>query len=81
MSIIFAKLWENQEKMVLVLRDMKTEQYLGGAVAISRHLSQFCKKIKLLTVLGKKEFYGKIKNIPKNIDLDFITKKDFSYDP
>ena len=40
---------------------MKTEQYLGGAVAISRHLSQFCKKIKLLTVLGeKKEFYGKI---------------------
>ena len=68
---------------VLVLRDMKTEQYLGGAVAISRHLSQFCKKIKLLTVLGeKKEFYAQNKkNIPKNIDLDFITKKDSSYDP
>ncbi len=71
-------LGKSGKEPVLVLRDMKTEQYLGGAVAISRHLSQFCKKIKLLTVLGeKKEFYGKIKkNIPKNIDLDFITKKD-----
>ena len=31
----------------LVFRDIKTEQYLGGAIAISKHLSQFCKKVKL----------------------------------
>jgi rfaE bifunctional protein kinase chain/domain/rfaE bifunctional protein nucleotidyltransferase chain/domain len=62
----------------LVFRDIKTEQYLGGAVAISKHLSQFCKKIKLLSVLGeKKEFLGEIKKgIPKNINYEFITKKN-----
>ena len=61
----------------LVFRDIKTEQYLGGAIAISKHLSQFCKKIKLLSVLGeKKEFLREIKNeLPKNIDYEFISKK------
>ena len=47
----------------LVFRDIKTEQYLGGAVAISKHLSQFCKTIKLLSVLGeKKEFLREIES-------------------
>ena len=62
----------------LVFRDIKTERYLGGAIAISKHLSQFCKKIKLLSVLGeKKEYLREIKNgLPKNIDCEFIAKKN-----
>ena len=62
----------------LVFRDIKTEQYLGGAIAISKHLSQFCKKVKLLSVLGeKKEFLREIKNeLPKNISYEFIAKKN-----
>ena len=62
----------------LVFRDLKTDQYLGGAVAISKHLSQFCKKVKLLSILGeKKEYLRKINNgLPKNIDYEFITKKN-----
>ena len=70
-------LGKSGKEPVLVLRDIKTEQYLGGAVAISRHLSQFCKKIKLLSVIGeKKEYLREIrKGIPKNIKFEFITKK------
>ncbi len=62
----------------LVLRDLKTEQYLGGAVAIALNLSQFCKKINLLTVIGEKGDYLKEikKKLPKNINLIFIKKVD-----
>ena len=62
----------------LVLRDLKAEQYLGGAVAIALNLSQFCKKINLLTVIGEKGDYLKEikKKLPKNINLIFIKKKN-----
>tara|TARA_B100000963_G_scaffold347522_1_gene353961 strand:- start:3615 stop:5132 length:1518 start_codon:yes stop_codon:yes gene_type:complete len=61
----------------LVLRDIKTEEYLGGAVAIATNLAQFCKKVYLLTMLGENaEFIKEIKKkIPKNISLNFIKKK------
>ena len=35
-------LGKSGKEPMLVLRDIKTEQYLGGAAAISRHLSPFC---------------------------------------
>ena len=48
----------------LVLRDIKTEEYLGGALAIASNLSQFCKKVYLLTMIGQnKEFLQLIKKI------------------
>ena len=48
---------------VLVLKDLKTERYLGGAGAICRHLSSFCKKVTLLSMVGdKQEFLNEIKN-------------------
>ena len=47
---------------VLVLKDLKTERYLGGAGAICRHLSEFCNKISLLTMVGEKgEFVNYIR--------------------
>ena len=36
-------LGKSGKEPVLVLRDVKMEEYLGGAAAVSRHLSQFCK--------------------------------------
>ena len=71
-------LGKSGKEPVLVLRDVKMEEYLGGAAAISRHLSQFCNKITLLTMLGEKaEFLGKIrKDLPKNIELNYIKKKN-----
>ena len=63
---------------VLALREMKSETYLGGALAITRHISKFCDKAYLLTMLGeKKEFLTDIKkNFEKNINFDFIQKKN-----
>ena len=71
-------LGKSGKEPMLVLGDIKTEQYLGGAAAISRHISPFCKKIKLLTMIGeKKEFLSEIKkDLPKNVKFDFITKKN-----
>ena len=61
---------------VLALREMKSETYLGGALAITRHISKFCDKAYLLTMLGeKKEFLTDIKkNFEKNVSFDFIKK-------
>ena len=63
---------------VLVLKDLNTEEYLGGAAALSRHLSPFCGKISLLSMIGEKgEYLGKIKNkLPRNVDFKFIKKKN-----
>jgi len=62
----------------LVLRDIKTEQYLGGAVAIAINLAQFCKKVYLLTQLGENsEYLPEIrKQLPSNVVIDFIKKKN-----
>jgi rfaE bifunctional protein kinase chain/domain/rfaE bifunctional protein nucleotidyltransferase chain/domain len=71
-------LGKSGKEPMLVLGDMKMEEYLGGAAAISRHLSSFCKKITLLSMLGeKKEYLKEIKNnLPTNVRFDYITKKD-----
>ena len=71
-------LGKSGKEPVLVLKDLKTEEYLGGAAAISRHISTFCEKVTLLTMIGQKEEYLKfIKNkLNKNINLKYINKKD-----
>jgi len=71
-------LGKSGKEPILVLRDLKTEQYLGGAGAISRHVSQFCDKITLLSMVGEKgEFLNEIKkNLPKKINFDYIKKKN-----
>ena len=71
-------LGKSGKEPVLVLKDIKTEKYLGGAGAITRHLSSFCKKITLLSMLGEKNEYLKEikKALPKNIDFKFINKKN-----
>ena len=67
-------LGKSGKEPVLVLRDLKTEEYLGGAAAISRHLSPFCKKISLFTMIGQKgEYLNQIKKkLPKNVSLKYI---------
>jgi rfaE bifunctional protein kinase chain/domain/rfaE bifunctional protein nucleotidyltransferase chain/domain len=63
---------------MLVLKHNKTEEYLGGAIAITKHLKQFNKNISLLTVLGeKKEYRQKICNeLSKKVKINFIYKKN-----
>ena len=71
-------LGKSGKEPVLVLRDLKSEQYLGGSAAIARHISSFCNKITLLSMIGeKKEFLYKIKkDLPKNVKLKYIRKKN-----
>lgn len=69
-------LGKSGKEPVLVLKDVKQEEYLGGAAAISRHLSSFCKKITLLSMVGEnKDRLKEIKNgLPKNVEFKFIQK-------
>tara|TARA_Y100000590_G_scaffold433406_1_gene550434 strand:+ start:449 stop:1972 length:1524 start_codon:yes stop_codon:yes gene_type:complete len=63
---------------MLVLRNIKSEDYLGGAAAISRHLSSFCKDVSLLSMIGEKEEHLKEikRNLPKNIKFKYMRKKN-----
>jgi len=69
-------LGKSGKEPVLVLRDKETEEYLGGAAAISRHISSFCKKASLLSMVGEKGEYLQYikKKLPKNIIFNYIKK-------
>jgi rfaE bifunctional protein kinase chain/domain/rfaE bifunctional protein nucleotidyltransferase chain/domain len=70
-------LGKSGKEPVLVFKDYGKEEYLGGVLAIARHLSSFCKAISVLSLIGEnreKEIF--IKNsIEKNIKLNFLKKK------
>jgi rfaE bifunctional protein kinase chain/domain/rfaE bifunctional protein nucleotidyltransferase chain/domain len=61
----------------LVMRNLKEETYLGGIIAIARSMSDFCKKINILSVLGKDKQYERIirKNLQKNIKLNLLYRE------
>ena len=69
-------LGKSGKEPMLVLREIKTEEYYGGAVAIANHLSNFCKSINLFTIIGEKKEYQKkiIKNVARNVMLTFFYK-------
>ena len=69
-------LGKSGKEPVLVLRDLSTEEYLGGSAAIANHLSDFCCSLTLLSALGEKGEYKKFieKNLKKNIQTKFINK-------
>jgi len=63
---------------ILVLKEISQDQYLGGVLSIANNLSQFIKKVTLVTMLGEKgEFFNYVKkNLEKNIKSKFIFKKN-----
>ncbi len=71
-------LGKSGKEPVLVLRELETEQYAGGATAIARHLSDFCGTVSLLSILGQKKEYEQfvLDNLPDNIEPYFIYKDD-----
>jgi rfaE bifunctional protein kinase chain/domain len=71
-------LGKSGKEPVLVLRDIKTENYLGGSLAIARHLSDFCKEVSVLSFLGEKDTHKSFieRNIEENICLNFLTKSN-----
>ena len=71
-------LGKSGKEPMLVLRDIKTEEYLGGAAVLARHLSPFCNNATLLSMVGEKgEYLQDIKEkLPKNINFRYIRKKN-----
>lgn len=71
-------LGKSGKEPVLALRDLSTEQYLGGAAAIAQHLTDFCKKISFITMIGEKQEHKNfiLKNLPNNVKPYFIKKKN-----
>ena len=71
-------LGKSGKEPVLVLRDLETQEYLGGSLAIARHLSSFCETVSVLSFLGKDNEYKSFieNNIEKNITLNFFNKSD-----
>ena len=71
-------LGKSGKEPILVLRDIKTEEYLGGAVALARHLSAFCNHISLVSMVGEKgEYLREIKKkLPKNVNYKYIRKEN-----
>ena len=71
-------LGKSGKEPVLVIRDLETQEYLGGSLAISRHLSEFCNSVSLLSFIGEKNEYKDFieKNVEKNISLNLFSKKN-----
>jgi rfaE bifunctional protein kinase chain/domain/rfaE bifunctional protein nucleotidyltransferase chain/domain len=71
-------LGKSGKEPVLVLRDLETQEYLGGSLAIARHLSSFCETVSVLSFLGKDNEYKSFieSNIEENIHLNFFNKSD-----
>ena len=71
-------LGKSGKEPVLVLRDLKIDQYVGGAAAIARHLSDFCGSISLLSMLGEKKEHKDfvVQSLPTNIKPYFVYKKN-----
>ena len=71
-------LGKSGKEPVLTMKSLHTEKYLGGSLAICRHLSTFCNKVTLLSYLGEKREEEKFikKSLEKNISSYFLTKKN-----
>ncbi|MDC1418075.1 PfkB family carbohydrate kinase [Candidatus Thioglobus sp.] len=71
-------LGKSGKEPVLVLRDLETQEYLGGSLAIARHLSSFCENVSVLSYLGKDDEYKSFieNNMEGNIALNFFNKSN-----
>jgi rfaE bifunctional protein kinase chain/domain/rfaE bifunctional protein nucleotidyltransferase chain/domain len=71
-------LGKSGKEPVLVLRDLETQEYLGGSLAIARHLSSFCENVSILSYIGENNEYKSFieDNIEENIALNFFNKSN-----
>lgn len=67
------------KNMAYSARLLKTEDYLGGSAAIARHLSSFCKKVSLMSIVGNEpEMEHAFDELVNNkIDCVFEKSKEF----
>ena len=71
-------LGKSGKESVLALRNLRSEKYLGGALAISQNLVEFVKNITVLSCIGDRDQNLTFikKNIDKRINLKFLKKNN-----
>ena len=71
-------LGKSGKEPMLVMRDLESQKFLGGTLAIAKNISSFCKKVSVLTYLGseKSEIKFMKKNLPKNVELNYVIKEN-----
>lgn len=71
-------LGKSGKEPVLAVKNLYSKKFLGGTLSIARNLSNFCKKVTVLSYIGeKKEQLNFLKtNLKKNINPIFIPKKN-----
>ena len=73
-------LGKSGKEPVLVFKNIFKERYLGGILAIARHLSSFCKEVEILSMIGDQDQDQEkkyiIKKLEKNIKFTFFEKKN-----
>jgi len=71
-------LGKSGKEPVLVLRDLESEEYLGGSIATARHLSEFCDTVSVLSFLGDQDEHRSFieTNVEANIKLNFLIKSN-----
>ena len=71
-------LGKSGKEPVLVLRDIKSEKYSGGVLAIAKHLTDFSENITLVSMLGDKNNHKIFieKDLNNKIKKRFIIKKN-----
>tara|TARA_Y100000591_G_scaffold299732_1_gene292649 strand:+ start:129 stop:1652 length:1524 start_codon:yes stop_codon:yes gene_type:complete len=71
-------LGKSGKEPMLVLRELKKEQYLGGVLSIARNLFNLSNNIDVISMVGEKSEYLKdIKKVLSNkIKANFVTKKN-----
>ena len=60
-------------------RFLKEEKYLGGSIAIAKHLAEFCPNVSLMSIVGcENDVNQSIENMCKGIALKLIRSESFS---
>ena len=70
--------WQVSKDPFLILKDLYSKKYIGGAAMVAKNLSNFGCKVTYLSNLGNKfQYRALIKNkLGKNINSYFINKKN-----
>ena len=71
-------LGKSGKESMLVLRELESSIFLGGASAVANHLADFCKRVDLVSCIGaKKEFKNFISsNLLPNIKAKYLYKEE-----
>lgn len=69
-------LGKSGKEPILSLKKLNSEIYYGGAIAVANHISGFCKKVSLFTMIGQNDKFKSdiVKKSAKNIQIDFFKK-------